>query len=101
MVCPNCRRPLWSAFVKNVYHPRAGEQDCRCRACDKTARLSLPAYLSETPYVLFGAMLITVTLLGVLAIDLPTPSRVSLFASVFALWAGLITLLTWTRTRVR
>ena len=101
MICPSCRRPLWDALVRNVYRPRAGEQRCRCRTCATSARLWLPDYLAETPYVLFGAMLIAVTLLGVLAADVPTLVRVHMFGSVLVLWAGLITLLTYTRARVR
>lgn len=101
MTCPTCARPLWRDFAANLYHPRAGSQRCACRACAAEATYELPAYLSEEPYLYFGALVIALTMLAALSIDAPTAARVNACASVFATWLGLIALLTWTRTRVR
>ena len=101
MTCPKCSRPLWRDFAASLYRPRTGAQTCACRACAAKATYELPPYLSEGPYLYFGALVIALTMLAALSLDAPTAARVNACVSVFVTWLGLIALLTWTRTRIR
>lgn len=101
MTCPHCSRPLWRDFAANLYHPHAGAQRTRCRACAAQATYQLPAFLCDGPYLYFGALVIGLSMLAALSADLPTLARINACASVFVAWLGLIALLTWTKTETR
>ena len=100
MTCPSCTRPLWGDFAANVYRPRAGTQETRCKHCAHAARYQLPRFLAEEVYVYAGALVIALSMLAALSLDAPTVVRLNACASVFAAWLGLIGLLTWTRTEI-
>ena len=100
MTCPSCARPLWGDFAANLYHPRDGAQETRCKRCSRTAHYRLPSFLAEEVYVYAGALVIALTMLATLTMDAPAAVRLSACASVFVAWLGLIGLLTWTRTEV-
>ena len=101
MQCPTCKRPLWRDFLRNLYKPQPGEQKCRCSKCAQERFVTLPAYLSEDDYVLFGALLMMLSLLATLDVDTWPILKIQLFLSVFVSWVGLVALLTWTSTHIR
>ena len=101
MHCPDCRRPLVKTFVRAVYAPSEHGHADKCGHCRRAVAVSLPSYLSAREYVTLGGAVAGFALALLLGLDAPVALRIQFVVSAFALFAGLVALLTWTQAEVK